>query len=138
MLTILVSRMNAPQYVALLNDCQTAASLCFQISPSRSRVISGSVSVSLRCSSKPPLFRARTLHIDECFRSKVAYIKSAISDPFTGEPVSSILLSRIMLKQRQVFTPRAFPGMSESTFLSRSFGDQGVKLRIRKEPRVLG
>lgn len=37
-----------------------------------------------------------------------------------------------------VFTPRAFPGMSESTFLSRSFGDQGVKLRIRKEPRVLG
>lgn len=28
--------------------------------------------------------------------------------------------------------------MAESTFLSRSFGDQGVKLRIRKEPRVLG
>ena len=28
--------------------------------------------------------------------------------------------------------------MAESTFLSRSFGDQGVKLRIRKEPRTLG
>src|SRR5579862_6805495 len=27
--------------------------------------------------------------------------------------------------------------MSESTFLSRSFGDQGVRLRIRKEPRTL-
>ena len=27
--------------------------------------------------------------------------------------------------------------MTESTFLSRSFGDQGVRLRIRKEPRTL-
>lgn len=27
--------------------------------------------------------------------------------------------------------------MAESTFLSRSFADQGVKLRIRKEPRAL-
>ena len=37
-----------------------------------------------------------------------------------------------------VYSARNFPGMAESTFLSRSFGDQGVKLRIRKEPRVLG
>ncbi|KAG2186315.1 hypothetical protein INT43_002753 [Umbelopsis isabellina] len=29
-----------------------------------------------------------------------------------------------------------FPGMEESTFLSRSFADQGLKLRIRKEIRV--
>ena len=27
--------------------------------------------------------------------------------------------------------------MSESTVLSRSFGDQGVKLKTRKEPRTL-
>ncbi|KAL8897892.1 MAG: hypothetical protein Q9207_006973 [Kuettlingeria erythrocarpa] len=32
---------------------------------------------------------------------------------------------------------KAFPGMSESTFLSRSFADQGVRLRIRKEPRTV-
>lgn len=38
---------------------------------------------------------------------------------------------------RLVFNSKAFPGMSESTFLSRSFGDQGVRLRIRKEPRSL-
>lgn len=29
-----------------------------------------------------------------------------------------------------------FPGMEESTFLSRSFADQGLKIRIRKEIRV--
>lgn len=28
-----------------------------------------------------------------------------------------------------------FPGMEESTFLSRSFADQGLKIRIRKELR---
>ncbi|KAL2050025.1 hypothetical protein ABVK25_009752 [Lepraria finkii] len=53
-------------------------------------------------------------------KTRVHYIKSVMSMPFT------------------VFSHKAFPGLSESTFLSRSFGDQGVKLRIRKEPRVLG
>jgi hypothetical protein len=33
------------------------------------------------------------------------------------------------------YPPRSFPGMSESTFLSRSFSDQGVRIRIRKESR---
>lgn len=36
-----------------------------------------------------------------------------------------------------VYAAKNFPGMAESTFLSRSFGDQGVRLRIRKEPRTL-
>ncbi|KAL8863179.1 MAG: hypothetical protein Q9178_000554 [Gyalolechia marmorata] len=50
----------------------------------------------------------------EMLKTEVVFIKSTVSSPF-----------------------RAFPGMSESTFLSRSFGDQGVRLRIRKEPRSL-
>ncbi|KAL0096216.1 hypothetical protein J3Q64DRAFT_1706788 [Phycomyces blakesleeanus] len=36
----------------------------------------------------------------------------------------------------QVYSPKTFPGMSESTFLTRSFSDQGVRIRIRKETRV--
>lgn len=36
----------------------------------------------------------------------------------------------------QVYTSKLFPGMLESTFLSRSFSDQGVRIRIRKEHRV--
>ncbi|CAG8537854.1 16914_t:CDS:2, partial [Acaulospora colombiana] len=35
-----------------------------------------------------------------------------------------------------VYPPKTFPGMSESTFLSRSFSDQGVRIRIRKEHRI--
>jgi len=50
-------------------------------------------------------------------RENVAALKSIVSDRF------------------QVLTPKAFPGMAESTPMSRSFADQGVKLRIRKEAR---
>ncbi|KAI9034794.1 protein vosA [Aspergillus affinis] len=55
----------------------------------------------------------------EMRRDTVHYLKSTISERFTVSP------------------PKSFPGMAESTFLSRSFADQGVKLRIRKEPRTL-
>ncbi|KAI9838320.1 MAG: hypothetical protein M1819_005588 [Sarea resinae] len=63
-------------------------------------------------------FRLR-FSLFEMLKSEVVHIKSIISEPFT------------------VYAPKNFPGMSESTFLSRSFGDQGVRLRIRKEPRTL-
>ncbi|KAI9777608.1 MAG: hypothetical protein M1839_008662 [Geoglossum umbratile] len=55
----------------------------------------------------------------EMLKSEVVHIKSIISGRFV------------------VYATKNFPGMSESTFLSRSFGDQGVRLRIRKEPRTL-
>ncbi|GJJ69469.1 hypothetical protein EMPS_01815 [Entomortierella parvispora] len=35
-----------------------------------------------------------------------------------------------------VHSSKTFPGMSESTFLSRSFSDQGVRIRIRKDHHV--
>lgn len=50
----------------------------------------------------------------ECY-----HIKCILSEPF---PVHST---------------KNFQGMSESTFLTRSFSDQGVRLRLRKEPRTL-
>ncbi|MCJ1317587.1 hypothetical protein MMC15_002912 [Xylographa vitiligo] len=63
-------------------------------------------------------FRLR-FSLFEMFKTEVIYIKSMLSDVFT------------------VHAAKSFPGMSESTFLSRSFGDQGVRLRIRKETRTL-
>jgi hypothetical protein len=56
---------------------------------------------------------------DGTSRDVVTYLKTVISDRFKVSP------------------PKNFPGMMESTFLSRSFADQGVKLRIRKEPRTM-
>ncbi|CAO3608839.1 unnamed protein product [Mucor hiemalis] len=35
-----------------------------------------------------------------------------------------------------VYLPKRFPGPVEATFLSRTFSDQGVKMRIRKEHRL--
>lgn len=48
---------------------------------------------------------------------EVEFIKSIQSDSFT------------------VYASKNWPGMAESTFLTRSFSDQGVRLRLRKEPR---
>ncbi|KAL9588552.1 MAG: hypothetical protein Q9203_002640 [Teloschistes exilis] len=63
-------------------------------------------------------FRLRFVLFEMC-KTEVVFIKSVTSQAFS------------------VFHHKVFPGMSESTFLSRSFGDQGVRLRIRKEPRSL-
>ncbi|MCJ1375033.1 hypothetical protein MMC20_006267 [Loxospora ochrophaea] len=63
-------------------------------------------------------FRLR-FNLFEMVKTEVVYIKSITTDRF------------------RVFSAKNFPGMDESTFLSRSFGDQGVRLRIRKEPRSL-
>jgi hypothetical protein len=48
---------------------------------------------------------------------EVAYINSVSSGPFN------------------VYASKNWPGMAESTSLTRSFSDQGVRLRLRKEPR---
>ncbi|KAJ5751102.1 Velvet factor, partial [Penicillium manginii] len=48
-----------------------------------------------------------------------------------------VTLKTIISDRFKVSPPKNFPGMMESTFLSRSFADQGVKLRIRKEPRTM-
>ncbi|OBT96375.1 hypothetical protein VE01_05624 [Pseudogymnoascus verrucosus] len=48
---------------------------------------------------------------------EVEYITSTLSEPFKVHPAKN------------------WPGMAESTFLTRSFSDQGVRLRLRKEPR---
>jgi hypothetical protein len=74
---------------------------------------------------------------DTIKRTEVIYIKSVTSEPFNGEkssPIHAVISSSDL---SVVYAPKNFPGMSESTFLSRSFGDQGVRLRIRKEPRTL-
>ncbi|KAL1921356.1 uncharacterized protein VTP21DRAFT_11072 [Calcarisporiella thermophila] len=58
------------------------------------------------------------LSLFEFFGNEVHHCRSIYSDVFT------------------VYSAKKFPGMEESTFLSRSFADQGLKIRIRKETRV--
>ena len=55
----------------------------------------------------------------EMGKGAATHLQSIISDRFT------------------VFRRKSFPGMAESTPLSRSLVDQGVKLRLRKKPRSL-
>ncbi|KAK0629042.1 velvet factor-domain-containing protein [Bombardia bombarda] len=45
------------------------------------------------------------------------------------------MLSRCISDEFVVYPQKYFPGMAESTFLTRSFSDQGVRLRLRKDSR---
>ncbi|KAF9433189.1 hypothetical protein BGZ76_009768 [Entomortierella beljakovae] len=54
----------------------------------------------------------------ELVEGQVVHVMTTLSSPFT------------------VHTSKTFPGLSESTFLSRSFSDQGVRIRIRKDHHV--
>ena len=48
-------------------------------------------------------------------------------------------LTESISEKFKVLLPKDFKGMEESTYLSRAFSDQGVRLRLRKEPRgVMG
>lgn len=57
--------------------------------------------------------------LHEMRNDHACFLKSILSNPFV------------------VHSAKAFSGMSESTFLTRTFSDQGVRLRLRKEPRSL-
>ncbi|ORY02696.1 hypothetical protein K493DRAFT_194001, partial [Basidiobolus meristosporus CBS 931.73] len=59
-------------------------------------------------------FRLR-FNLYEIVNQSAVHICSVVSDVFT------------------VYSPKLFPGMSESTALSRIFSDQGVRIRIRKD-----
>ncbi|KAI8617771.1 velvet factor-domain-containing protein, partial [Chytriomyces sp. MP71] len=54
----------------------------------------------------------------EIINTEMYYCTSIISNPFN------------------VYSAKKFPGMEESTFLSKAFAEQGLKIRIRKELRV--
>ena len=49
----------------------------------------------------------------------------------------AIQVQSTLSEKFQVQGPKLFVGLAESTSLTRSFSDQGVRLRVRKEPRSL-
>ncbi|OAG11883.1 uncharacterized protein CC84DRAFT_1068987, partial [Paraphaeosphaeria sporulosa] len=49
---------------------------------------------------------------------------------------AAVFLGSIATQPFKVMAPKDFQGLEESTYLSRAFSDQGVRLRLRKEPRA--
>lgn len=49
---------------------------------------------------------------------------------------AAVYLGSIMTQPFKVLAAKDFQGLEESTYLSRAFSDQGVRLRLRKEPRA--
>ncbi|KAI8855006.1 velvet factor-domain-containing protein [Chytridium lagenaria] len=70
----------------------------------------------------------------EIINTEIYFCASICSDVFSksfslfscDQPIATI----------DVYPAKKFPGMEESTFLSRTFAEQGLKIRIRKELRI--
>jgi len=54
-----------------------------------------------------------------------------------SQPMEVCHITSIRSDEFIVYSAKNWPGMAESTPLTRSFSDQGVRLRLRKEPRAL-
>ncbi len=58
-------------------------------------------------------------------------------DLYEIRDTTCIYISSVTSDSFRVFEPKSWPGMGESTSLTRMFADQGVRIRLRKEPRTL-
>ncbi|KAH9997384.1 hypothetical protein F4779DRAFT_180039 [Xylariaceae sp. FL0662B] len=58
-------------------------------------------------------------------------------DLFQMEETYVTMLCSVTSQKFRVHAGKNYPGMAESTFLTRSFSDQGVRLRLRKDSRAL-
>ncbi|KAI9271359.1 velvet factor-domain-containing protein [Sporodiniella umbellata] len=66
-------------------------------------------------------------------------IEGAFSLKFTLFQIDGLQVHRlcaVVSEIFQVYSPKKFPGMSESTEITRLFSEQGVRIRIRKEARA--
>lgn len=73
------------------------------------------------------IFGDLSVKVEGAFRLKLTL--------FEITSTGSVCLQSIFTSPFVVYPTKKFPGMLESTFLSRSFSDQGARIRIRKENR---
>ncbi len=84
------------------------------------------------------VFSDVTLKIDGLFRLRFSLFEMAAGVGTEGMAGNSKRVRHIastVSRQFTAYPPKQFPGMLESTALSRSFAEQGVRLRIRKSKR---
>ncbi|ESZ99361.1 hypothetical protein SBOR_0231 [Sclerotinia borealis F-4128] len=58
-------------------------------------------------------------------------------DLFENRDDEVVWMGSISSDQFTVYSSKSFPGMMESTSMTKKFQEQGLKLRVRKEPRAL-
>ncbi|ORY94722.1 velvet factor-domain-containing protein [Syncephalastrum racemosum] len=68
-----------------------------------------------------------SVKVEGCFRLKLTLFEITLS--------GAVSLQSIFTSPFTVYSFKNFPGLLDSTFLSRSFSDQGARIRIKKEHR---
>ncbi|KAG1055165.1 hypothetical protein G6F43_002855 [Rhizopus delemar] len=111
--------------------------------PSKARLCSFKEKVDRRPIDPPPIIELLSNSSNDDFLQNPYFFLYATLTDASGEvdlhfingnktTAGSVVQSLHKLKD---LDNSGFPGMSESTFLTRCFSDQGVRIRIRKEPR---
>ncbi|KAG0370050.1 hypothetical protein BGZ54_007942 [Gamsiella multidivaricata] len=74
---------------------------------------------------------------DISVRSEGTYtLKFSFTLPPTPDGPPSVVMAAVFSEPFTIYSAKRFPGMTESTALSKCFARQGIKIPIRKEPRV--
>ena len=83
------------------------------------------------------------MHAIYIHRADRSFLGRTFSSSIRSSPVPLLVNIQVTLPIFEFTNPftaypaKNFPGMKPSTFLSRVFGDQGVKLKTRKEQRPM-
>ncbi|KAI8140953.1 velvet factor [Fennellomyces sp. T-0311] len=76
------------------------------------------------------IFQDLSIRTEGRFRLKFLFLDLSAGEPLT---MSTSVLDQVMSEPFSVYTAKNFPGMTESTELSRCFAKQGIKISIRKD-----
>ncbi|KAF8922838.1 hypothetical protein BGZ58_003726, partial [Dissophora ornata] len=63
-------------------------------------------------------------------------LKFSFTSPPTPDGPPSSVTATVFSETFTIYSAKRFPGMTESTALSKCFAKQGIKIPIRKEPRI--
>ncbi|KAG1464033.1 hypothetical protein G6F46_000668 [Rhizopus delemar] len=79
------------------------------------------------------VFQDLSVRIEGRFCLKFMFMNLAAGDPMTmSSDISDVIFSDVFV----VYSAKNFPGMTDSTLLSQTFAQQGIKISIRKGRRI--
>ncbi|KAI8642958.1 velvet factor-domain-containing protein [Parasitella parasitica] len=79
------------------------------------------------------IFQDLSVRIEGTFCLKFMFIDLSAGDPLT---MSTRVTNHVLSKPFTVYSAKNFPGMTDSTLISQSFAQQGIKISIRKGRRI--
>ncbi|KAF9943067.1 hypothetical protein BGZ75_002792 [Mortierella antarctica] len=140
--TLVANPASTPQAVSIPGAAQTMGESTMSVmslsNPTASRNLTGSIVSSgnllSNLENEPGIY---FVFQDISVRSEGVFtLKFSFTLPPTLDDPSSSVMATAFSEPFTIYSAKKFPGMTESTALSKHFAKQGIKIPIRKEPRI--